>query len=241
MIIIKIGGNAIHQLTEDFFKQIQIWLDQEKQIIIVHGGGQLITATSQFFNLPVQKIDGIRKTSPAEMLLTQGLLSDVIQPYFAQLFQQHGINCQPLNFNGHTLLQGQYLDQSQYGQVGQVTSIKTQLLAQSQTNSVILINSLAQTSQGQLLNVNADQAAQALAVLTQAQQLILLTDVPGILVDQEVQTKLTPALAQQFIQEEQITGGMVPKIKAALASLKDGVQQITITDQLNHPGTTITH
>ncbi|CAH1853835.1 acetylglutamate kinase [Convivina praedatoris] len=235
MIIIKIGGNAIHQLTNDFFKQIQTWLDQQKQIIIVHGGGQLITATSEFFDLPVQKIDGIRKTSSAEMLLTQGLLSDVIQPYFAQLFQQHGIDCQPLNLNGQTLLQGQY------GQVGQVTSIQTKLLEQIPNDRVILINSLAQTPQGQLLNVNADQAAQALAVLTQAQQLILLTDVPGILVDQELQTKLTPILAQQFIQAGQITGGMVPKIKAALASLNDGVQQITITNQLNHLGTTITH
>ncbi|GAP02888.1 acetylglutamate kinase [Fructobacillus pseudoficulneus] len=240
MIIIKVGGNAISQLDDSFFEPIQDWLAAGEQVVIIHGGGQLITEASQFFDLPTTKIDGIRVTPPAVLSLTEHLLTNVIQDYFAKLFEKHGISCLKANQDLPMLLECEYLNQDRFGEVGQVTGIDQNCLNQLPSGQVVLLNSLAKTKEGQVLNVNADAAAQALASLTNADHLILLTDVPGVLVDQHLLERLQPKLAAQLIAADQITGGMLPKVHSAFAALHHGVQKITITNQLQQKGTELT-
>ncbi len=97
---------------------------------------------------------------------------------------------------------------------------------------------LAQTEDGQLLNVNADMAAAAVATALHASKLVLLTDVPGVLEQGNVVAKLTPQKAAQLIATNVITKGMQPKIEAA-AHTAQVVHEVVITDALNHAGTVV--
>ncbi|CAK1245274.1 acetylglutamate kinase [Fructobacillus cardui] len=236
MIVIKIGGNAISQLQDDFFHQVKEWTKEGQQVVILHGGGQLISSTCAFFDLPTEKIDGIRVTPPSVLALTSHLLTNVIQPHFQNQLAQAGISALAVNQEAGPLFTADYLDQDAYGEVGEVTGIDESVLAEvSQAgngqNPVLLVNSLAIGPNGPL-NVNADSAAQALATMASADQLILLTDVPGVLVNEEVVTALNPLKANQLIDQELITAGMVPKLQAAFSALHHGVHKITITNHL---------
>lgn len=236
MIVIKIGGNAISQLKDDFFHQVKEWTKEGQQVVILHGGGQLISSTCAFFDLPTEKIDGIRVTPPSVLALTSHLLTNVIQPHFQNQLAQEGIPALAVNQEAGPLFTADYLDQDTYGEVGEVTGIDEAVLAQvnqesNEQNPVLLVNSLASGPNG-TLNVNADSAAQALATMASADQLVLLTDVPGVLVNEEVVTALNPLKANQLIDQELITAGMVPKLQAAFSALHHGVHKITITNHL---------
>ncbi|WEV54684.1 acetylglutamate kinase [Leuconostocaceae bacterium ESL0723] len=239
MIIIKIGGNAISKLDNAFFDQMRTWLAQHEQVVIVHGGGQMITSASEFFNFPTKKIDGIRVTPKRLITLTAQILDQVVQPMFAQRFKDHGIPCYALNQNQESILYGDYLDQAKYGEVGKITGVNKQALANLPQGKVTIMSSLAIDDQGHTLNVNADTAAQSLATLTNAEELILLTDVPGVLIDQVIVDRINPQKAAEMIDAQQITAGMVPKIKSAFTALNAGVAKITITNHLDHAGTEI--
>ncbi|WP_061993281.1 acetylglutamate kinase, partial [Fructobacillus ficulneus] len=207
MIVIKVGGNAIHSLSANFYDKVQDWVAEGEQVIVIHGGGQLITAACDFFALPTVKDQGIRVTPKPVMALTNQVLTQVVQAQFASLFSAHKIPVYPVNQEVGPLFIGDYLDQEQYGQVGAVMALNPAVVSSLPSGKVWLVNSVAQTVTGDLLNVNADAAAQALASLVGADELILLTDVPGVLVNGQVLNQLDAGQIADLVAHEQITGG----------------------------------
>lgn len=89
------------------------------------------------------------------------------------------------------------------------------------------------------LNVNADIAASEMASLLHAEELVLLTDVCGVKVEDEMLEELTHKQAIELIKEHYIVSGMIPKVKAALDAIDHGVENVTITNNLEEHGTTI--
>ncbi|BDZ29950.1 acetylglutamate kinase [Lactiplantibacillus sp. WILCCON 0030] len=239
LIIIKIGGQAIQQLRPSFFQQLVSWRKAGKQLLIVHGGGPMITKLTQKLQLPVHKIHGLRVTDSETLALTKLVLLGDAQPALLTQLAQHGLPVVGLNAADNQLLTGTYLNRAQLGAVGQVTKVNVAELQRQLATHIGVLAPLALTTTGQWLNVNADMAATVLAQQLQAEKLVLLTDVPGIMQHGAVMTTLSPHQAQALTQQAVITAGMRPKVQAAIQAIQAGVQQAIITDAIDQPGTAI--
>ncbi|MCH4009194.1 acetylglutamate kinase [Companilactobacillus sp.] len=236
-IVIKIGGNASDQLPATFFKQIKDWWEQGKKILIIHGGGPQISQWSEKMHLSVKKIDGIRVTNSDTLNVTKAVLLGLVQPKLCQFVANAGLPVIGMNASDNHLLQGNYLNQSEYGEVGKVTKINKRWLDEQLQDQIGILAPLAQTADGHWLNVNADMAAATIAIQLGAESLVLLTDVPGVLNSGKVVPQLTETAANQLFQKDVIKSGMMPKIQASFRALKNGVNQTFITNDLGRPGT----
>jgi len=236
-IVVKIGGNASDQLPATFFKQLETWWLEGKQILIIHGGGPQISQWSEKLQLPVKKINGIRVTNDETLNVTKAVLLGLVQPKLCQFIGNAGLPVIGLNASDNHLLEGKYLNQAEYGEVGQVTKINKKWLQEELQNQIGILAPLAQTHDGQWLNVNADMAAATIAIQLHAESLVLLTDVPGVLNSGKVVPQLTESVADDLFQHHIIKSGMMPKIKASFNALRNGVNQTFITNDLGRPGT----
>ncbi|MCO6184148.1 acetylglutamate kinase [Leuconostoc fallax] len=240
-IVIKIGGNAATQLTPTFFETIKQWQQQGKYVVIVHGGGTMISNLMAQFNEPVIKKDGIRVTNSTSIELTKMALIGQVQPQILDQLRQNNLNAIGLNAGSAQLLTGSFLNQSCYGLVGKIDQVNVKIIKTELHNGYIpVISPLAITNDGQWLNVNADQAATAIAKHLRADHLYLLTDVSGIKVAGNILHHITPTLAQELEMQSIITGGMIPKVNNALTAVAQGVTTVHITDHVNTHGTLVT-
>ncbi|WP_270362164.1 acetylglutamate kinase [Limosilactobacillus mucosae] len=240
LIIIKIGGQAISELTDDFFEQLAVWRTQGKKILLLHGGGPLITKLCQQLQVPVVKKAGVRVTDAQTLALTKLVLLGQAQPLLLQKLSDHQLPVVGLNAADNQMLVGKYLDQSVYGEVGTVVSVNQDKLLPLLDNYIGVLAPLAMTPAGNWLNVNADQAAADVASLLGAKKLYLMTDVAGVLNQHHLIPHLTKLVSQKLVAEKIISSGMQPKIKAAFAACTAGVEQVAITNCLQNPGTIIT-
>lgn len=239
LIVIKIGGQAIHQLQPTFFTQLQHWRDQDYQLLIVHGGGPMITQLTDELALPVKKVNGLRVTDAATLNLTKLALLGDAQPALLSQLSQHGLPVLGLNAADNQLLTGKLVDYQQLGYVGRITAVDDNQLSHLLAHHIGVLAPLALTENEQWLNVNADMAATVLAQQLHAEKLVLLTDVPGIMHHGNLMTSLSPHQAQRLIQTAVITAGMQPKVRAAIAAIQTGVKQAVITNAIDRPGTAI--
>ncbi|EHC02868.1 acetylglutamate kinase [Streptococcus suis] len=232
LIVIKIGGVASKQLSQGFMKQIKNWKQAGKQVIIVHGGGFAINKLMEERQLAVEKVDGLRVTSHEVMkLVAFGLLEQVGKDIVASL-NAAGCDCLQLRANLGKVIQAGFLDKKKYGYVGNVTGIHTAYLEELLQEGLIPVLASMGGKGDELLNINADYVATALAIALKAERLILMTDVPGVKEDGQVISQLSTKQAQEKIRSGVITGGMVPKIKGASETVEAGVQTVLISDNL---------
>ncbi|WP_047998859.1 acetylglutamate kinase [Lactiplantibacillus herbarum] len=239
LIIVKIGGQAIHQLNQAFFDQLQAWQQQGYHVLIIHGGGPMITQLTTQLQLPVKKVHGLRVTDAATLTLTKLALLGDAQPALLSQLAQHGLDVLGLNAADNQLLTGELVDYEQLGYVGQITAVNQTKLATVLADQIGVLAPLALSADGQWLNVNADMAATVLAQQLHAEKLVLLTDVPGIMHHGNVMTTLSPLQAQRLTRAAVITAGMQPKVQAAIAAIQAGVHQAVITNAIDQPGTAI--
>lgn len=239
MIVIKVGGHASKQLPPQFFQQLRAWHADGKHILIIHGGGPQINEWSGHMGIKIQQYNGIRVTDAATLEVTTAVLLGVVQPAICRQFSAHNLPVIGLNTYDNQLLIGKYLNRHNYGEVGTITAINKPWLRTILTAQIGILAPLVQTNDGHLLNVNADTAAAAIAAQLGANRLVLLTDVPGVLHGGKVMVSLDQNKADQLFKQQQITAGMMPKIKAAFNALHNGVHQVLITNDLRGSGTTL--
>ncbi len=131
------------------------------------------------------------------------------------------------------LVHADFLDQETYDFVGEVKNITNQtLVALLSQGKIPLIPSLGYSEQGDLLNINADYLARAVAISLGAKKLILMTDVKGVLENDQVLDHLNLVDVHKKIDSGVITGGMIPKIQSAVQTVESGVEQVIIGDNL---------
>lgn len=216
-LIIKVGGALLESadslakfLTE--LKKIR----QTHQVVVVHGGGALVQQLLSDLNITSEKKNGLRITPEAHIPYVVGGLAGTANKQMVAMATKIGDKAVGISLadGGEIHCKISDTDLGCVGQVetGHVTLINTLLNA----GYLPLVSSIGTTEQGQLLNINADQAAEALAKLLKG-QLILLSDVDGILDgDKKVISTMTQSLATQLIKTQVITDGMIVKVNTAL-------------------------
>ena len=212
-LIIKLGGVLLdsEEALERLFTALVNYREaHQRPLIIVHGGGCVVDELMKQLNLPVQKKNGLRVTPAEQIDIITGALAGTANKTLLAWAKKHGISSVGLFLGDGDSVKVTQLD-AELGHVG--LAQPGSLLA---GGYLPVVSSIGVTDEGQLMNVNADQAATALAA-TLGADLILLSDVSGIL-DGKGQriAEMTAEKAEQLIEQEIITDGMIVKVNAAL-------------------------
>ena len=245
-IVIKYGGNAMveESLKHDFARDIVLMKLVGMNPIVVHGGGPQIGKLLARLNIESSFIDGMRVTDSATMDVVEMVLGGSVNKEIVKLINQHGGQAIGLTGKDGSLIKARKLEVKQpsadlltteiidIGHVGEATSINVSLLNTLTNNGLIpVIAPIGIDENGDTYNINADLVAGKVASVLQAEKLMLLTDVPGLL-DKEgkVLTGLSPEKVNALIADETITGGMLPKVNCALQAIEAGVASTHIID-----------
>ena len=232
-IVIKIGGVASKQLTPEILAKLSEWQQAGQKIIIVHGGGFAINQLMEEHDIPIHKVNGLRVTSQSDMGLIKEALVDIVGKNLAGQLTTAGLSAYQVIDELPDLVHADFLDQETYGFVGEVINITNQTLVELLSQVKLpLIPSLGYSEQGDLLNINADYLARAVAISLGAKKLILMTDVKGVIENGQVLNHLNIEDVQKKIDSGVITGGMIPKIQSAVQTVESGVEQVIIGDNL---------
>ena len=232
-IVIKIGGVASKQLTPEILTKLSEWQQAGQKIVIVHGGGFAINQLMEAHHIPIHKVNGLRVTGQSDMALIKEALVDIVGKNLADELTTAGLPAYQLVDELSDLVHADFLDQETYGFVGEVKNITNQTLVSLLSQGKLpLIPSLGYSEQGDLLNINADYLARAVAISLGAKKLILMTDVKGVLENGQVLEHLNFVDVQKKIDSGVITGGMIPKIQSAVQTVQAGVEQVIIGDNL---------
>ncbi|TCS74154.1 N-acetylglutamate kinase [Effusibacillus lacus] len=231
-MVIKYGGSAMGGPFEQVILDI-IWLKQAGiRPVVVHGGGKEISAMLNRLQIESKFVDGLRVTDSETMNVVEMVLGGSVNKRIAATFHKHGVPAVGLTGVDGGLLRVKQ-KRAELGLVGEVVEVSHSLLDQMLNASVVpIIAPIGVDDNGVRYNVNADSAAGAIAGALQAEKLVLLTDVPGIMCEtqdgKQVLNQITPAGIQQLMEEGQITGGMVPKVEACLQALAAGAKHVHI-------------
>ncbi len=243
VIVIKYGGSLMTDasLEETLLGNIA-WLQAVGlKPIIVHGGGPAINHALKRFDREPQFIQGLRVTDEDTLTIAEMVLSGRLNKTIVGRLQRFGSGTIGLSGRDGGLITARKkiengLDLGRVGSVVHVDiSLLHSLLNQAQSLIPVISPVCADADQpGAALNVNADEVALAIAKAIHADQLLFMTDVPGVLANiadpTSLMATLTPESAKAAIADGQITGGMIPKIRSAVESLRDGVGVVRILD-----------
>ncbi len=239
-VVIKYGGSAMvdEKLKKSVIKDIAMLKYIGLHPIVVHGGGKEITSLLARLGKESVFVDGLRVTDAetagvAEMVLSGSIGKSLVENLEAVGIQACGINGK----DGHTLLSRKKIDEKgrDLGFVGEIEKVDTRLIRTlTDSGFVPVISPVGVDSFSQTYNVNADYAASAIAGALDAQKLIFLTDVEGILRDKDrpdtIIRRMNAKEARDLIADGTIKGGMIPKVDCCLDALDKGVKSVHVLD-----------
>lgn len=234
-MVIKCGGSVFDTLPDSFFQQVVgLQRSGEWMPILVHGGGPAISQMLKALDIPTTFVNGLRVTTPEVLDTVEMVLSGRINKQMVRKLKQCGGKAIGLSgVDGELLVVKQVADQ-QLGLVGEVVQVNSPLIKSLTEQGLIpVISPIGSDEQGTHYNVNADTAAAAIAGALKA-PLCFVSDIPGIYVEedgeQHVLSQASKAHLEALIQEQVITGGMVPKVEAALTALTQQAPEVVILD-----------
>ena len=239
--VIKFGGNAMvdAELFESFARDVVLMKLVGMNPIIVHGGGPQIGQLLDRLAIQSEFIEGMRVTDEPTMDVVEMVLGASVNKEIVDSIHRNGGRAVGLTGKDGELLRAKKLqltaaseEQPDIGQVGEVTSVDTRVLQMlGDSDFIPVIAPIAGGEDGKTYNINADLVAGKIAEVLNAEKLMLLTNVPGLLDEQgEVLTGLATDEVSRLIAEGVIAGGMLPKIRCALDAVKSGVTSAHIID-----------
>ena len=250
-IVIKYGGHAMvdDELKDKFAQDVVMMKYIGINPVIVHGGGPQIGTLLKKLGKESKFIQGMRVTDEETMDIVEMVLVGMVNKEIVGLINRHGGNAVGLSGKDGNLIKAEkyYLSEEKVkntpteiidiGLVGKVKVINSELIVSLSQNSFIPV--IAPTGigdAGETYNINADIVAGEVAAALQAEKLLLLTDVPGVLdKNKQLINTMTNKEALKLIDDGIVEGGMFPKIKCCLKALKGGVKKTHIIDgRLKH-------
>jgi acetylglutamate kinase len=242
VVVIKIGGSAMEddEILASILQDIVFVELVGMRPLLVHGGGKFITQEMKASGLSPRFVQGHRVTDEAGLQIVEKVLLQVNEK-ITRMVEELGGQAKGLTFQSGNWLTAERLFLETNGQrqdlgfVGKVSGIdRAGLKAQLTEGVVLVLSPLAKTDDDEVLNINADSAAGALACELAAEKLVFLSDTHGIMTDPDDESSLASSLTQSeidlLIQRKVIDAGMLPKVEAARMALEAGVSKVHIID-----------
>ena len=236
IVVIKYGGNAMinEQLKQQVMEDIVLlWLIGIR-VVLVHGGGPEINETMNRLGKQAQFVNGLRVTDKETVDIVQMVLAGKVNKTLVNLLQMKGGHAVGLSGIDGGIIEATMKDEA-LGYVGRITRIRTQPITDLlEKNYIPVISTVASDRLGNTYNINGDTAAAYIAGALNAERLIMMTDIAGILRDKDDPSTLIPALtvnqAKKLFDEGVISGGMIPKVDCCIEAIGKGVKHVVIMD-----------
>ncbi|AWB47067.1 acetylglutamate kinase [Paenibacillus sp. CAA11] len=234
--VMKCGGSTLAELPEDFFAELAELQRGGYQPVIVHGGGPAISENLAKLGIETKFVNGLRYTTEEVLDVVEMVLSGSINKQIVRRIHSAGGRALGLSGIDGLLLQAKPVASSaKVGLVGEVSQVNASLVEGVLGMGYMpIVAPLGISPEGQRYNVNADTAAGAVASSLGVQQMIVVTDVPGILKTVKGEKKVLPCVTVQqiedMIQTGEIYGGMIPKVRAAIACIHGKVKEVVIVN-----------
>lgn len=234
IVVIKYGGNAM--LNEDLknavMGDIALLTLVGIKVVLVHGGGPEISDLLKKIGKTSEFCDGLRVTDKETVEVVQMVLAGKINKGLVNLLGKFDANAIGLSGADGQMIEAKMLDEK-YGYVGEITKINPKpILDILEKGYIPVISSVARDKDGNIYNINADTAAAKIAASLNAESLISMTDIDGILRDKDDPSTLIPKVTlsdcQNLIDQGVISGGMIPKIDCCTSAIREGVKKVFI-------------
>lgn len=237
-VVIKYGGAAMTnpELRREVLEDIVFMSYVGMRPVLVHGGGPFISKRLKEMNREVKFVKGMRVTDEDTMEVVEQELEKVNREIVRDIVALGGSSLSLSGHDDHLIeVQRLLIDGEDIGYVGDITQVNADVVQRLLTSDIIpVISPIGVGSDGFRYNVNADNSAAEIARALQAQKMVLLTDVRGILTDMKNPESLishaTQSEIEAMIESGVIAGGMIPKVRACLRALERGVQKAHIID-----------
>jgi len=236
IVVIKYGGNAMinEKLKDSVMRDLVLLTLIGVKVVLVHGGGPEITDMLARLGKKSEFIDGLRVTDKETVEIVQMVLAGKINKSLVQLIEtKEGRAIGLSGMDGH-MIEAEMKDE-RLGYVGTITNINTKpILDVLEKGYIPVISTLGCDKQGNTYNINADTAAAKIAGALQAESLISMTDISGILRDKNDPDTLIKKIhldeTQKLIDDGVISDGMIPKVECCANAIKWGVKKVFIID-----------
>ena len=235
-VVVKYGGNAM--INEDLKLQVMedivlLWLIGIK-VVLVDGGGPEISEMMAKLGKKPEFVDGLRVTDKETVDIVQMVLAGKVNKTLVNLIEKKGGKAVGISGMDGQLIKAEIKDE-RLGYVGNITKINIGAVTDLLNMGYIpVVSTLGCDNDGNAYNINGDTAAAHIAGALEAERLIMMTDIAGILRDKDDPTTLIPEItvseAKQLYAEGVISGGMIPKVECCVEAIKKGVKNVIIMD-----------
>ncbi len=240
IVVIKYGGNAMtnKELKDAVMTDIVLLTLVGIKVVLVHGGGPEINDMLNRLNIKSKFINGLRYTDAAAVDVVKMVLTGKVNKELVQLLAHHkGTALGLCGIDGEMLIaEKKKTDDGQdLGFVGEITKVNTKPILDALDNGYIpVIATVATDEEGNTYNINADTAAARIAAELGAENLILMTDIAGLLRDRNDPSTLIPKVNVSEVpylkMQGIVSGGMIPKIDCCVEAVRRGVGGAVIID-----------
>ncbi len=235
-VVVKYGGNAMinKDLQEQVMEDIVLLQLIGVRVVLVHGGGPGVSEYMEKIGKEPSFVDGLRVTDQETIDVVQMVLAGKINKNLVNLLEMKGGKAMGISGVDGSLLRAHQKDE-RLGFVGEIDKVNIKAVTDLLDQGYIpVVSSLAWGHGGNVFNINADTAASHIAAALKAERLVMLTDIDGILLDREDPDTLISEISvdelKQLCREENIAGGMIPKVESCIDAIVHGVKRVTILD-----------
>ncbi len=231
--VVKVGGRVQNDPT--LAQQLaDAWDAMSRSLVVVHGGGDEVTDLQNAFGLTPEFVEGRRVTTPRDMELVRMALSGSANKRLVAALVHEGVRAVGISGEDASLLAAIPISAETLGHVGEVQQVNASLIWHLLDGGYLPVISPVSRNVGlelgPTLNVNADDAAAAIAIALQAGELLLISDIPGVLSGGAPLRTLSVEEASNLMVEGTAVGGMAAKLHAAVAAVRGGVATVRISD-----------
>lgn len=232
-VVVKYGGSAMEdpKLMVQVLGDIELLKLMGMRVVLVHGGGKAISAMLARLNMPVQFKNGLRVTDDDTMEAVQEVLIGKVNQQLVWALNEYGHNAVGISGADGKTLKAVPVS-PELGRVGHIREVRPELIETILDDDYIPVIASVACGPDGFFNVNADEAASAVAEALHADKLIYLTDVDGLFADVNDKgsliRSLTKAETKSILASGELAGGMVPKVRSIVEAMDRGVSEVVI-------------
>lgn len=237
VVVVKYGGNAMtsQELKDAVMHDIVLLSLVGIRVVLVHGGGPEINEMLKRVGIQSCFVGGLRYTDADTAEIVRMVLAGKVNKELVSLLEQAGGTALGLCGSDGRMLQVEKMAGEDLGYVGEITDVNVKPIVDALDNGYIpVVATIATDENGQVYNINADTAAARIAAALGAENLILMTDIKGLLTDKDDESTLIPEVSVSdvpFLKKKGIiSGGMIPKIDCCVEAIRRGVTKTCIID-----------
>lgn len=230
--VIKVGGNELDDTTfvKGLVRTVKGLPDPP---LLVHGGGKEIRTLQERLGLEPQYIDGLRVTDQESLAVVQMVLAGRINKRLVAMLNAEGLDAFGMSGVDRSAVKAEKLEHpaGDLGWVGRIVAVRAEVFDRLLDDDItVVLSPICWGPDGSMFNVNADHVALAVANALGAETLVFVSNVPGVMADDQLIERISPDQAEALIADGVVFGGMVPKVRSALKAVAAGVGAVCITN-----------